>query len=606
MERQKSQENQKNFWNQMLNRLSIKNKLLATLLPVIITAFFVLLLTIYFISFRESQNLVNQQLNVSMDQQIQLVNAYLGQLRDETEVFMFDKDIQGKLAIQKSCLPAEESEKLNEEFIQSMLSMIVSYNMNVESFCIKNLYGDYYVWRMDNRIRYSDLVNRLNLYEKDTTALGGKMLFSYEMLEKGCVTLTRLIKEPITGKKLGLLMIDFNLGALQSYSSSLSGNEAVDPTLVIVNSAGDTIFNSSPLPEEEISRLCPELEMLQLSGNSYRLFHTPSHAADWDLYLVINESKLYKNIHRLFFLQTGIVLLGSLLVVLTIYKISQAISRQFQRFQEKISQTYDTKERALIQVDSEDEFRDLALVYNEMIGRIDNLIDTVYSKELLRKNAELRAFQAQINPHFLYNTLDCINGLAEAGRLEEIKQTVTALAGIMRMSIKGDELLTVQEDLKYTDQYMYIEKLRYGEKILYLKEIPESMMKYYIPKLILQPLLENSIVHGVSGLLKQGMIGLFGKEEETAISFTVKDNGSGIPEGVIEALQQEDLPPSGIEKFSKEQIGLRNIHARIRLMYGPEYGLTIKSPPSGGSCVIIRLPKLTYDDIQKTQRGDRN
>lgn len=98
-------------------------------------------------------------------------------------------------------------------------------------------------------------------------------------------------------------------------------------------------------------------------------------------------------------------------------------------------------------MDSEDEFRDLSQVYNDMILRINHLIETVYTKELLLKNAELKAFQAQINPHFLYNTLDCINGLVDLDRPNDIKKTITALASIMRMSIKGKEIMTVRENI---------------------------------------------------------------------------------------------------------------------------------------------------------------
>ena len=110
-------------------------------------------------------------------------------------------------------------------------------------------------------------------------------------------------------------------------------------------------------------------------------------------------------------------------------------------------------------MDSQDEFRDLALVYNDMMARIDNLIDTVYSKELLVKSAELKAFQAQINPHFIYNTLDCINSLVDLNRPEDVKKTVTALANLIRANVKGKELLPVREELKHIDQYMYINKM---------------------------------------------------------------------------------------------------------------------------------------------------
>ena len=296
-------------------------------------------------------------------------------------------------------------------------------------------------------------------------------------------------------------------------------------------------------------------------------------------------------------------------MVLVIWGVSHTISRQFQRFQWQISHTDDPQKQPFIQVDSQDEFRDLALVYNDMMARIDNLIDTVYSKELLVKSAELKAFQAQINPHFIYNTLDCVNSLVDLNRPEDVKKTVTALANLIRANVKGKELLPVREELKHIDQYMYINKMRYGDKLLFLCEIPESMMDYYLPKLILQPLLENSVVHGVSHLLGRGMIGLFGEEGEDCISFTVKDNGAGIPQEVIDALlDQEDTSFSEIRQYDgKESIGLKNIQARVRLMYGEAYGLKIQNLQGKGSSVTVRLPKLTTGALpEKQTKGEHS
>ena len=582
-----------------MNRFTIKNKLLVTLVPVILLTFLIFLLTVYFISFRETQSIVNQQADISMNQKVQLVDTYLDKLRMETEIFMFDSNVQKKLKVPKNTLDDTKLDEMETDVRRDMYSMIINYDVNVESISVKTINDDYYVWKMDSRLIHGDFTGRINQHEDIARELDGGMLFTYEKLQKGLVTLTRLIKDPVADDELGTLMIDFNLGFLDNLSSSASWDRGAEPTLVIVNTEGSIVFNSSPFDKEIIEAVTPGTEKLKVSGSNFRIRHTFSGTNDWEVFLVINESKLYRNIYRLTFLQVGLVLFSIILVVLVIFGVSLTISRQFERFQKKISRTSDPKQHALIRVDSNDEFRDLAEVYNEMMGRIDNLIDTVYSKELLLKSAEIKAFQAQINPHFLYNTLDCINGLVEMNRPDDIKKTVTALASIMRMSIKGAEILTVRENLSYTEQYMYIEKIRYGDKLLFLSEIPESMMDYYMPKLIIQPLLENSIVHGISELLGKGMIGLFGREEEDAITFTVKDNGKGIPQNVIDLIESRQSSQEAEEQFSRESIGLQNIQSRIQLMYGKEYGLAIKNIPAGGSSVTIRLPKLTNDDIQK-------
>lgn len=608
MSAQPGKQPRKTFWIRFMDRFTIKNKLLVTLVPVVFCTFLIILTTVYFISFHETRDIVNRQADISMNQKVQLLDTYLDKLRMESEIFMFDADVQKNLKIPKKTLDSVALDKLETEIRRSVYSMIVNYDMNVESVSVKTVNRDYYVWKMDSRLPHAEFTSRLDGFEPGARELDGGMLFRYDKLPKGVVTVVRLIKDPVADKELGTLMIDFNLNFLDSLLSTAPSEEGSEATLVVLNPDGDIVFNSSPFAPDAIGRIRPDTEKLKVDGSSFRIRHTSSDTNDWNVFLVINESQLYRNIYRLTLIQAGLVLLSILMVTLTIVVVSQTISRQFERFRKKIELTTDPKNHALIRVDSRDEFRELAQVYNGMIGRINNLIDTVYSKELLLKNAELKAFQAQINPHFLYNTLDCINGLVEMNRPESIKKTVTALASILRMSIKGAEILTVRENLFYIEQYMYIEKIRYGDKILFLMEIPESMMEYYIPKLVIQPLLENSIVHGISEMLGQGMIGLFGKEEEDALSFTVKDNGPGIPRAVIELLEQEPSPSGAasaqgadrarqaasaqLASFTRESIGLQNIQARIRLMYGASYGLTVKNLPSGGASVTIRLPKI--------------
>ncbi len=334
-----------------------------------------------------------------------------------------------------------------------------------------------------------------------------------------------------------------------------------------------------------------------------RIKHVPSTVSDWELYLVINESVLYQNIYRTTAVQGWIVLVSVVLVVLVIWGVSSTISQQFQHLQWQIGRTNDPQKQGFIHVDSQDEFRELASVYNEMMGRIDNLIDMAYSKELLLKRAELKMLQAQINPHFLYNTLDCINSLVDQNRPQDTKKTVTALASLMRASIKGKRMLTVREELNYINQYMYINKIRYEDNLLFLCEIPESMKEYYLPKLILQPLLENAVVHGISHLLGRGMIGLFGEEGEDYLAFTVKDNGKGFPQEVLDSLSQEDTSFAGLQQNDQTSIGLKNIQARVHLMYGEKYGLTVTNLNGKGSSVTVRLPKLTAEMLGNDELG---
>lgn len=487
-------------FNRFLKSLSIKKKLTYTLIPVILVTYLLSVGSVYMVSFHETKSIVNQQAQTLANQRAQLVDSYLDQLRTEAEIFMFDTAFQKRFRTNRSTLSLSQQEELNKEITQYMYSMIISYNVYVESITLINNHLDSYNWHMDGRNSYSAYISRLLPLSDTLTELDG--------------------------------------------------------------------------------------------GMQYQIDSSKSDANDWILYSIINETALYRNINRNLVWQVTLILISMLLIFAVILLVSRTLSGQFRHFIETVSHTTAPDEHALITVDSEDEFRDLAQVYNDMILHINHLIETVYTKELLLKNAELKAFQAQINPHFLYNTLDCINGLVDLDRPNDIKKTITALASIMRMSIKGKEIMTVRENIRYINEYMFIELLRYPDNLIFLNEIPEEMMEFYIPKLILQPILENSVIHGTSSLLGKGMIALLGKEEPDALIFTVSDNGVGFPEAILQLFRES--PENHLDDTqTQSHLGLLNIQKRIHLMYGTEYGLTLQNLPAGGSRVTIRLPKIT-------------
>lgn len=596
--------NRTKLLRRFLDHFRIKEKLIFFLIPVILLTYLVSLITVYLISFRETKNIVDHQSSIVASQKIQLIDSYLTQLRTESEIFMFDTEFQKHLKIQKATLSAEQQEDLETDIRQYMYSMIINYDLYVETITLINRYGDEYFWRMDTRLSHTDLSRRLCTLTEETRKLDGGILYSYDKLDQGVVTISRSVKDPIYDIEIGMMMIDFNLnflGGITSMQTSSLGN--ADILLAIINSENDIVYNSSPLSQDMLQTVQDSSTTLRLGKTQYKINRSPSNHNDWTLFTIVNETELYRNLNRISLILVILMISSALVAFFAIFVISRTISSQFEHFIQKVSHTTVPDKQALITVESHDEFRDLAQVYNDMILRINQLIDTVYTKELLLKGAELKAFQAQINPHFLYNTLDCINGLVELNRPDDIKKTVTALAGILRMSIKGKEILTVRENIVYIEQFMFIERLRYPDKLIFLNEIPENMMDYYMPKLIIQPLLENSILHGISEILGKGMIGLFGHEEEDCLVFMVKDNGIGFPDSVIEMLRHSADDEADLHM--QESIGLLNIQKRIHLMYGTAYGLEIQNLPSGGSCVTVRLPKIRSAEPSEDSPAER-
>ncbi len=238
------------------------------------------------------------------------------------------------------------------------------------------------------------------------------------------------------------------------------------------------------------------------------------------------------------------------------------------------------------------EYASLAHSYNVMLRRIRGLMqETVDRQEQLRR-MEIGALQEQINPHFLYNTLDSIVRVMETGRTPEAIEMVQALAKLFRLSINnGDYFLTVEQEMDYARNYLTIQQVRYKKRFKYELYMDESIKDLPCPKIILQPLIENSLKHGMSDMPGCTLI-VRARQEGYNIVLSVEDDGLGIPPEKLKKLQEMLRDDSNIMvKKSRYGIGLRNTNRRIKLLYGGDYGLTIESEVEERTCVTITFPK---------------
>lgn len=248
-----------------------------------------------------------------------------------------------------------------------------------------------------------------------------------------------------------------------------------------------------------------------------------------------------------------------------------------------------------VHVESEDELGILTSSFNRMTRRIKALVFENKKAERNKRKAELEALQAQINPHFLYNTLDSIIWMGEAGKSEEVVKMTSSLAKLFRISInKGDEYITVKQELEHVRSYLVIQKMRYGEKLDYKISVDPQVEMYRMIKILLQPIVENAIYHGIKKLPSNGLIQIrVTKEEERIeerieeyIHIEIEDNGMGMDEDILKKVLRGE-----IEAGSKGSgVGVYNVNQRIKLCYGDGYGLEIKSVLFEGTTVILKLP----------------
>jgi two-component system sensor histidine kinase YesM len=255
---------------------------------------------------------------------------------------------------------------------------------------------------------------------------------------------------------------------------------------------------------------------------------------------------------------------------------------------------------ALMTSDNVDEITELGMSFNIMIGKIKELLDSKISEQENLKKAELRALQAQINPHFLYNTLDTIIWMAESKETDQVIKIVTALSNFFRISLsKGMDWITISEEVERVRSYLTIQKMRYRDILDFRIEVDPAVAENTILKLLLQPLVENALYHGIKNKRQKGTINLrAGRKGEDEILIEVEDDGIGFTPQKLAQLRAELEDESGVLKL-ESGFGIGNVNKRIRLYYGKPYGLSIESEYSTGTRVSLVIPaKMEATPVQ--------
>ncbi|MEP7136767.1 MAG: sensor histidine kinase [Chloroflexota bacterium] len=247
--------------------------------------------------------------------------------------------------------------------------------------------------------------------------------------------------------------------------------------------------------------------------------------------------------------------------------------------------------QALMTSDNVDEITELGMSFNIMIGKIKELLDSKIKEQENLKKAELRALQAQINPHFLYNTLDTIIWMAESKKTDQVVKIVTALSNFFRISLsKGMDWITIGEEVERIKSYLTIQKMRYRDILDFKIEVDQNVVENTILKLILQPLVENALYHGIKNKRQGGTISVRARRKsEDEVLLEVADDGIGFTPEKLARLRAELNDDSGDIKM-ESGYGIGNVNKRIRLYYGKQYGLSIQSEYNTGTCVTLVIP----------------
>ena len=323
----------------------------------------------------------------------------------------------------------------------------------------------------------------------------------------------------------------------------------------------------------------------------------------WKLVGVVPvEGGFVSDSRQIFLFGLSLLLFSIFLMAFLNFRISAHISDPIRRLEQSIKELEAGREDVEIEEGGCYEVQRLGHSIRSMVSTMRHLMDDIIEQEGQKRRSELEVLQSQINPHFLYNTLDSVIWMTEAGRYEEAIQMVTSLARLFRISLsRGKSIIPLADELEHARHYMNIQQIRYKNKFTTQITALPGTDGLYTMKLIVQPILENAIYHGMASAEDDGLITVTARREGEDLVIDVADNGLGMRPEVAASLLDEDRPEI---RTSGSGIGVRNVHRRIRLTFGDRYGLTIFSEPDEGTTVRIRLPALDQDGAAQYQRED--
>ncbi|UCZ52883.1 sensor histidine kinase [Bacillus shivajii] len=312
----------------------------------------------------------------------------------------------------------------------------------------------------------------------------------------------------------------------------------------------------------------------------------------WTIVEYFEVGNFFKPVYdtRNFFLYTIIV--SVIVCILASLFVTKQISNPIYNLQKKMKEVESGNFEERFITNSKDVIGDLAKGFNHMLVQIKALIKSVEKEEKLKREAEITALQLQINPHFVYNTLESINSLARKKKEHEISHLIVLLGRLLRLSISSfDEMIPVRQEIMYTNNYLELQQKRMRQSLDYNIDIEDELYDKHMLKWILQPIVENAILHGIDPQQTKGDIEIKGKMDNQCIIFTVTDNGSGIsPKKLREIRSRLKDDSSELTKY-KKRIGLYNVQSRIHLHYGLSYGISIDSEEAKGTVVTITIPQ---------------
>lgn len=417
------------------------------------------------------------------------------------------------------------------------------------------------------------------------------------------VTYAQRIADLDSQKELGWILIDLDYGFVTKMMENVQLWD--EGRIVILDKRGKAIFGDSMDVSRYQSRNFDYLYLRdwgsylqRLDGKQELLVFQTVSLCGWKVIFSIPYNALQR---ENLFIRNFTVFLAAVLLIIAVYLailFTQKVAEPVKLLRTSMQEVEKGNLDVHINIRSMNEINELAASFNHMVEKIQGLMTNISEAEKKKQQAELNVLQAQINPHFLYNTLDSLRWLAKIRNVDEISEIISALENLLRASIgKTDQMIAIGRELENVKNYIAIQLFRYGNSFSVDFNVNPKVLEYLTPRLILQPIVENAIYHGIEGLA-QGEIRIDIDSEDESVTMEVIDNGPGIDDKLAQLIMEGKVDSN--QRFSG--LGIKNVDERIKLNYGPAYGLKIMKQETGGTKVIIRIPRIRKFDKRKSPK----
>lgn len=502
-----------------------------------------------------------------------------------------------------------DTENLTEEYINNYNSVygslvsIIQGNFKLDCISMIDLEGEVKFF-YDRNMASQNLktVREEGWFQAAIDANGRAVIVAphennYTNAHEQVVSVCRTIVNPYNDKTVGVLKIDQKMKTFEQIFANVEREEG--EINIVYDDQGNVFYSNAELDEKEMKEIFQNQGIYDM-GSEKIITWGESTDNYWKMVSILDSENIAAKaefIKRnntvltviLFFVCTALSIMVSVTINIPIRKLISSI-KSFQNG--NMYEQVDIKRR--------DEFGSIANAFNNMIANIRNLINKEYKLELLKKQAEFENYQSQINPHFLFNTLNSIKAEALQGDCGKTADMIQYLSDNFRYSLnRGVYIVSFLEELEYIDKYIYLQKIRFHDKYTIIKEIDDEVLDNEIPRMILQPIIENAFKHGLEKSVQEGEIKIVALNVRDEFNIYVSNTGKTIEEDKLKEINEQlAVKEDQYVMKNKDKVGIFNVNARIRYYYGEQYGLKFISSQDHQTTVRIRYPKVIKGELR--------